>query len=226
MRFIGSGTLVEIQGTHHILTAAHVWHETRDGDQIGLVLTPSPSKFVIPRGTISVKQLRDRENPERGPDLALLQLPRPDVSTIAAHKSFLNLAQEKATLAVHPSATEKGLWAVTGMVGEFSPVQRFPEVKTIEATAQARAFFSTVQQTHQRGGYDYLDFGAKLELPGVPSSFGGMSGGGALGGWPVDGKVWDNFVGREATLPRRRILAVRTLRWPPRDSLSWSPKHL
>ena len=178
MRFIGSGTLVEIQGTHHILTAAHVWHETRDGDRIGLVLTPSPSKFVIPRGTILVKQLRDRKNPEWGPDLALLQLARPDVSTIAAHKSFLNLAQEKATLAVHPSATEKGLWAVTGMVGEFSPVQRFPEVKTIEAIAQARAFFSTVQQTHQRGGYDYLDFGAKLELPGVPSSFGGMSGGG------------------------------------------------
>jgi len=178
MRFIGSGTLVEIQGTHHILTAAHVWHETRDGDQVGLVLTASPSTFVIPRGAISVKQLRDRENPEWGPDLALLQLARPVVSTIAAHKSFLNLSRQRATLGAHPSATEKGLWAVTGMVGQFSQVERFLETKTIEATAQARAFFSMVQQTHQRGEYDYLDLGAKLELPGVPSSFGGMSGGG------------------------------------------------
>jgi len=171
---------VEIQGSHYILTAAHVWHETRDCDQVGLVLTASPSKFVIPRRTIFVKQLWDSENPEyeRGPDLALLQLARPDVSTIAARKSFLNLAQQKTTLAVHPSATEKGLWAVTGMVGEFSSIQRFPDVKTIEAIARAQAFFSTVQQTHQRGGYDYFDLGAELKLPGVPSSFGGVSGGG------------------------------------------------
>ena len=177
-RLIGSGTLVKIEGTHHILTAAHVWYETRDAEQIGLVLTAYPSKFVMPRAAISTKQLWNRENPEWGPDLALLELARPFVSTIAAHKSFLNLAQQRAMLAVHPPATEKGLWAVTGMVGKFSAVQRLPETRTIEANVQGRAFFSVTHQTYQRDGYDYLDPIAKLELPGVPSSFGGVSGGG------------------------------------------------
>jgi hypothetical protein len=178
IKFIGSGTLVEINGTHHVLTAAHVWHESRDAEQIGLVLTAYPSAFTMRRDAISAKNLWNRENPEWGPDLALLELARPFVSTIAAYKSFLNLAQQRRMLATHPPATEKGLWAVTGMVGQFSEVQRRPEARTIEANVKGRAFFSVVHQTHWRNGYDYLDLSAKLELPDVPSSFGGVSGGG------------------------------------------------
>ncbi len=114
IKLIGSGTLVEIQGTHHILTAAHVWHETERAKEIGLVLTASRSRFMMPRDAISVKQLWDHKHPEWGPDLALLDVPRPFVSTIAAYKSFLNLAQQRLMLASHPPATDKGLWAVTG----------------------------------------------------------------------------------------------------------------
>ncbi len=64
------------------------------------------------------------------------------------------------------------------MVGQFSEVQRYPEARTIEANVKGRALFSGVRQTHWRNGYDYLDLSAKLELPDVPSSFGGVSGGG------------------------------------------------
>lgn len=178
LRFIGSGTLVEIQGTYHILTAAHVWHEARNAEQIGMVLTAYPSRFLVPRAAISAKQLWKRPLYEWGPDLALLELARPFVSTIAAYKSFLNLVLHRAMFASHPPATEKGLWAVTGLVGQFSEVQRLPDTKIIDATAQARAFFSLVQQTHWREGHEYVDLGVKVELSGVPSSFGGVSGGG------------------------------------------------
>lgn len=178
LRLIGSGTLVEIDGTHHILTAAHVWHETRDAEQIMLTLTDYPSAFSIRRENISTKELWNPKGHEWGPDLALLRLPLPCVSRIAAHKSFLNLSRERATLASCPPSTAKGYWAVTGMVGEFSEVQPRPEVRIIDANIQARAFFSVIHQTHQRNGYDYLDLGAKLELTGVPSSFCGVSGGG------------------------------------------------
>lgn len=177
LRLIGSGTLVEIEGTHHVLTAAHVWHETRDAEQIGLALTAYPSGFTIPRDAISEKTLWSRENPEWGPDLALLELPRPFVSRIAAHKSFLNLAQQRAMLAAHPPAIGR-CWAITGMVGQFSEVQTRPAARLVEASIQGRAFFSAIQQTHHRDGYDYFDAGAKVELPGAPSSFRGVSGGG------------------------------------------------
>lgn len=44
-RPIGSGTLVEIEGKHYILTAAHVWHKARESEKIGLVLTDYQSSF-------------------------------------------------------------------------------------------------------------------------------------------------------------------------------------
>jgi len=64
------------------------------------------------------------------------------------------------------------------MVGEFSEVQRHPDAETIEGTAHARAFLSAVCETHWRNGYDYVEPRARLDLPGVPSTFRGVSGGG------------------------------------------------
>ncbi len=195
LRLIGSGTFVEVEGTHYILTAAHVWHQTKDAEQILLALTDYRSAFTLPRDAICAKEIWNRGNPEWGPDLAMMMLSPAFVSRIKAHKSFLNLTQQRATFAGHPPATEKGYWAVTGMVGQFSEVQNHPQARTIVGIAQVRALFSRIHKTHQRDGYDYLDHIAKLELPGVPSSFDGVSGGGL---WEVglsmtkSGKIsWD-----------------------------------
>ena len=125
-----------------------------------------------------MKELWDGRISEWGPDIAFLGLAAPFVSTIEARKSFLNLIQQKESLASCPPAIENGLWAVTGMVGEFSEARPHPETGTIEGHAHGEALFSFVQQSHERDGYDYFDVGANLELPGVPSSFGGVSGGG------------------------------------------------
>jgi hypothetical protein len=178
LRLIGSGTLVEIEGTHYILTAAHVWHETRGAEKIGLVLTENQSSFMIPRDSICAEELWNGQISEWGPDIALLRLATAFVPTITAHKSFLNLARQKESLASCPPVTENGLWAVTGMVGEFSEFQAHPQAKIIEGHVHGSAFITSVQQAHQRGEYDYFDLGANLQLPGAPSSFGGVSGGG------------------------------------------------
>jgi len=178
LRTIGSGTLVELERAHYVLTAAHVWHEARGADQIGLVLTDHQSSFMMPRESISVEELWSGKLLEWGPDMALLKLPAPVVPTISAHKSFLNLALQKGSLASCPPTTESGLWAVTGMVGEFSEVQKHPETRILEGHVHGEAFFSAVQLTHEHDGYDYFDLGADLKLPGVPSSFSGVSGGG------------------------------------------------
>jgi len=175
---IGSGTFVEIEGGHYVLTAAHVWHEVRKEDKIGLVLTDSQSSFMVLRDGIASKYLWDGCLSEWGPDMALLKLAPSDVATIKAHKSFLNLQQQKAALAENPPIIGKGLWAVTGMVGEFTEVQSNPNLRAVTCHIHGEAFISAVQQTHERNGYDYFDLGAQLELPGTPSSFGGVSGGG------------------------------------------------
>ena len=177
-RPIGSGTFVEIEGTHHILTAAHVWRKAREAEKVGLVLTDYQSSFMVLRDGIIAKEVWDGKISEWGPDMALLKLAPPDVATIKAHKSFLNLTQQKQTLAERPPVIEKGLWAITGMVGELTEVQANPEVQTVECYIQGEACISAVRQTHEHNGYDYFDLGANLNLPGSPSSFVGFSGGG------------------------------------------------
>lgn len=178
LRIIGSGTLVEINGSHHILTAAHVWYETQGTDEIGLVLTDHQSAFTIPRDAISVKELWNGNESDWGPDVALLKLPGQSISAIAAHKSFLNLDRQKEDLASCPPTTENGLWALTGMVEEKTEILRYPEKGIIEGHVQGSAFFSSVQQVYERDDFDYFDLEANLQLSEVPRSFAGLSGGG------------------------------------------------
>jgi hypothetical protein len=142
-RPIGSGTFVEIEGTHHILTAAHVWRKAREAEKVGLVLTDYQSSFMVLRDGISAKEVWDGKISRWGPDMALLKLAPPDVATIKAHKSFLNLTQQKQAFAERPPVIEKGLWAVTGMVGERTEVQPNPEAQTVECYIHGkRAFLS------------------------------------------------------------------------------------
>lgn len=175
-RFTGSGTLVRIDNAHCILTAAHVWTETRSMDEIGLVLTDHPSQFKIPNA-VKVKLAWDGKISEWGPDLALLELPSSVVPTIEAYKSFLNLVQQKEMLAAE-ALSDKVPWVVTGMVGEFSKFAHHSDKRIVTATAEARALFSGLDQISQKNGYDYLDLIADLGLSEVPRSFEGVSGGG------------------------------------------------
>ena len=181
---VGSGTLVKVGRMHYVLTAAHVWHKAKRFERIHFVLASrAPSGFWIPRTHISAKQLWNGESSEWGPDLALLEIPHHYVGTIAAHKAFLNLLLQKATFKKYPPKTKKGFWAITGMVGESSIVQHHPEVKTVTANIICNAWLSTIQDTRDRQGFDYLHVSANLDLPGLPRSFGGTSGGGL---WQID----------------------------------------
>lgn len=192
---IGSGTLVRVDGICYILTASHVWQKTKQFENVHLVITDKRSEFSIPRDHIVAKELCNDQSPNLGPDLALLEIPQVDSPKIEAHKSFLNLSRQKDMLAERPPDIEKGLWAVTGLVGELTTVDRQTESRTSTTHAVGRALFTVVQQTHDYHGYDYFDMGAHLELDDVPKTFGGVSGGGL---WQVclsrdkTGKIsWD-----------------------------------
>lgn len=143
IRLIGSGTLVEVNQTHYILTAAHVWHETRNADQIGFAF-PSYSPLMFPRDGIFPKILWNQQNPQEGPDLGLLRLPPTIASQIETYKTFLNLPKQKAVFTGNPTVMANRLWAVTGIVGEFSDVQVNQQTNTININCQERAFFGGI----------------------------------------------------------------------------------
>lgn len=184
LRLIGSGTLVQINGVRYILTAAHVWHRANDFEIILLGLASrAVSLCPIPRTHIVAKELWSEDDARWGPDLALLAITQSHASTIGAHKSFLNLSQQRAVLLERPSEIDKKLCAITGMEGETSMISPDPGTRTIDAHINCQAFFSAVNCIHDHGEYDYLDIGVQLTLPGVPFSFGGVSGGGL---WEID----------------------------------------
>ena len=181
---LGSGTYVRIGDRYGILTAAHVWNAASSYQKIFIILTDrSPTAFSISPRHISPKLIWGGKENEWGPDLAFLELAPNDVATLKGSKSFLNLAKQKAGLLEKPPNTEKGLWAVTGLVAEFSTIEHKLEEKINTAKANCQAFFSTIHDTHIRGEFDFFEAGANLGLEGVPKSFGGVSGGGL---WQID----------------------------------------
>jgi hypothetical protein len=182
--FAGSGTLVELNSRHYILTADHVWNKTQNWPEIGLVLeAKGGTPLTIPRAGVSVKRLGEGEYSEWGPDLALIELPRQIVGAIQSRKSFLNLARRREMLATHPPTTEKALWVVVGMVGESSTMTVAPEAGLADLYVQAKAFFGGTCRVDEREGFDYITTNAETTLPEVPTTFGGVSGGGL---WQVD----------------------------------------
>src|SRR5947208_1115876 len=94
LRLIGSGTLVSIENMHCVLTAAHVWQTAEEFPAIGRSLTSYESWFQIHSDHIVARPLGS-DFGAFGPDLALLELPRISVGRIEAHKTFLDLVQQR-----------------------------------------------------------------------------------------------------------------------------------
>jgi len=178
LKLIGSGTLIDIGGKGYIITAAHVWNAAAGADRLHLLVMAGRAKVEIPCVEISPKVIWERAGPEEwGPDIALLEIPPPQLATIRAYKSFLNFQQQLEDHSNSPPMIENTLWAMYGVVGEFSNVSVDPKKKSFDVELVARAFFCGITQTHSKGEFDYYDTRADLWLPGVPSSFGGVSGG-------------------------------------------------
>jgi hypothetical protein len=115
---------------------------------------------------------------EWGPDLALLEIPRGLVGAIAARKSFLNLARQRVNHEARPLRIDRALWAIIGLVRESSEVRPRVDSGVVDAELRVSAFFGVACIAEQRNHYDYLSLSGKTTLPGVPSSFDGVSGGG------------------------------------------------
>lgn len=177
LRLVGSGTLVKIDTMHCVLTAAHVWRAAEEFPAVGLTLTTYESWFHIAREHIVARTLGS-DFGAFGPDLALLELPAISVGRIKAHKVFLDLVQQRQAFLTDPWGLDLGIWVVTGMSGEESEIDTQPEERSVMANVQGRAFFSGVRDKFTRGEWDYVDSSADLALVGVPSTFGGISGGG------------------------------------------------
>jgi hypothetical protein len=174
----GTGTLLESNGAHFILTARHVWAERLAGaDQVAITLKPGvPHRFAINRKDFDVFGLpRPDEWNQWGPDLALLRISKEHVGSILTHKVFLSLQR--------PARQLGRVLEVQVLMGTPFDLSR-----TIDAHAelQITGWFLGPERKQERGGLDYLDYELDLTFPGMPRRFGGVSGGG----------VWNVYIYR------------------------------
>lgn len=134
-----------------------------------------------------------------GPDIGVLLLPTPTVSTIKANKSFYNLRKaveaEQGYIGI-----EYGFWLICGMAHEWTsdtePEGGYERVKIF------RGIYGAGKVGNERtiGGFDYLDFHTQYDHDYEgPQSYGGFSGGG----------LWQIVVGKDsdgAQLIKKKIL--------------------
>lgn len=180
----GSGTLVEIEGTHCILTADHVVDDLpQRGEKVGLVLPTrfQPQLHNFPINMQHVERLRVARGTceSDGPDLGLLILDRSQLGSIKAMKSFYNLSKRRDQILSNPPATDMGVWLLSGMAEEWTtnttPERGYERVKVFRGMHGE----GLVEVEYMRNGYDFLEFKTKYnENYKGPQSYRGYSGGG------------------------------------------------
>lgn len=177
---IGSGTFVSVGKAYGILTAQHVAELVVDPFMLGLSAAREGQEdaMSVSRDKMRIFEVAKRESDEFGPDLAFILLSDwEDVSTIKASRSFYPMEYGQKELSDSPPPIDAGIWFVCG-----SPGEHFVEEESKAGFLKILSFKQTCfpvnpSKQFERGSFDYID----LELNArdtLPTSFGGVSGGG------------------------------------------------
>ena len=184
LRLCGSGTLVATSSAHYLLTAAHVWQALKPHQWMALTLKAEVFHcFRVSTDIIHPVMIGPEQPEEWGPDLGFLRIPSELVGTILVHRTFYNLAKRREAALTAKPEIDLGIWILMGTPAEVGTFNRN------QADLAFGGWVSTIRDGRQRNGFDYLDVGVKMSLPGVPARFGGLSGGG----------LWQVVIARSAT---------------------------
>jgi hypothetical protein len=176
---LGSGTLANIDGRRGILTCGHVAERYEKLPEIGLV------RFVLGKSQRRMIQLGDTqtiilqssdsfEEKKEVLDLAFTFLPPEIASSVEAGAVFLSMEKNRTKMEAYASSKSNFRDAMLGLVDEFSEK---PFAQGSEIISPMRGVLHTGRIVAQENGL--LTFKAMdYNLPHLPKSFGGMSGGG------------------------------------------------
>lgn len=173
----GTGTLFYFEGSHYLLTAAHVWTDViRRSRTLGITLRENVDhRFFIDVATLTAfgPPAPPRWG-EWGPDITFLRIPEEQIGTIEAFRVFYNFEA--------PPAPPQNVDRLQSRVLLGTPAE-FGVFRDVHAAVEISGFFVSVdEQPEVRNGWDFLNFQME-QADGVPQCFGGVSGGGL---WIVD----------------------------------------
>lgn len=176
---LGSGVLVRVGKIRAILTADHVLRVLPSSGRLGLILSDKPEQTTIDVSGTEYLSIGRGDDSERGPDIGAVLLHHPVASLIEARKSYYNLDRWKERMLNNPPDDRKGIWIAQGFVDEMTVLDPAPSrFDRVKAFCDFGAV-GGVEDYVSNGDHDYYTFPLK-ESPseGIPSNFGGCSGGG------------------------------------------------
>ncbi len=176
---LGSGVLVQGGGVSAILTAAHVVDFLPTSGRLGLILSDKREHTTIDVSGIAYLPIGRGHDPERGPDIGVVLLSDYVASTLEARKSYYNLDLRKERILSSPPDDRAGIWFVQGFVEEMTVLD--PNPTPYERVKGFCEFGSLgiVEDYVSSGDHDYYTFPLSISpAGGIPSDFGGCSGGG------------------------------------------------
>jgi hypothetical protein len=176
----GSGTLVTINGTRGILTAAHVSEALRQFDEVGIVRFPgtdSLQKAKLPMVHVRAIPLGHSPWNSHGPDLAFLALPSDIAGSLEAINSFYNLSSKREKALAREFPAGKHFSCIAGVVEERTVQKLQPNINANKAVFEALCEPGTVSNESSAGGFDLMDFDAfPPDDDEGPKSYQGVSG--------------------------------------------------
>lgn len=177
----GSGTLVSIDGRDAILTAAHVFDELLKIKTVGVVVFTRSQK--IQRAEIDMQRVDSvriscSNYTINGPDLALVWLYPEIASTLKSILTSIDIRVHQQRYAQLAKLGDTALHIVCGVVAERTGCPRIEDDR-IKITFEALMVSGKFHIEPSAGKLDRLRFEPGPDEMMVPSSYQGMSGGGA-----------------------------------------------
>jgi hypothetical protein len=178
-RVLGSGTLVTIEGRRGILTCGHVAELYETLPEIGLLrfVAGMSQRRIIQLGdtqTIILQSSDSFGEKKEVLDLAFTMLAPETASSVEANGVFLNIEKNRTKIEAYASTKSHFRDVMLGLVEEFSGE---PFVHGKEIISPMRGVLHSGRITAQQNGlltFEAMDY----NVPHLPRSFGGMSGGG------------------------------------------------
>ena len=176
---LGSGTLVAIGEIRAVLTAHHVVTALPRKGRLGLILSHKLEPDTVDTQGLAYQEIARGTIDSEGPDLGAVVLASTIAGTIAAKKTFYNLAMRRDQLLQTPPDLRDGLWFVNGFVDEMTveepETDRYSLIKGFCNLSGA----GVPEPPVSVGDHDYFAFPVSYGRRSVaPKSFEGMSGGG------------------------------------------------
>lgn len=182
IHMIGSGTFVQFNDLHAILTAGHVIRKGLKGESnnfvgLGLTLANYAHRSVIPISELKFIELYKQGH--NGPDIGLIIIPKHRVGKISSLRNFWNIVKYRDSAISNIKGTANYVAILSGCPSEYT--------KEVDAESGFKRTImfggisgaTGIERTWERSKFDYVEVAVSYdEASDSPLEFNGMSGAG------------------------------------------------